>query len=62
MHETSLPFQYTVTGCARSLLCWPKVQWAKGSLNISDMTVLDYYRDPRVRLLFKANMCRMVNR
>lgn len=38
------------------------MQWVKGSLNISDMSVLDFYRDPRPRLLFKANACRMVNR
>ena len=48
--------------CARSFPCWSQVQWVKGSLNISDTTVLDFYRDPRVRLLFKANICRMVNR
>lgn len=39
---------------SRKTLC---VQWVEGSLNISDMTVLDFYRDPRVRLLFKANAC-----
>lgn len=37
-------------------------QWVAGSLNISDWSLLDFYRDPRVKLLFKANLCRMVNR
>ena len=38
------------------------MQWAAGSLNISDSSILDFYTDPRVRLLFKANLCRMANR
>ena len=42
--------------------CATAVQWAAGSLNISDSSILDFYTDPRVRLLFKANLCRMANR
>ncbi|KAL4437356.1 hypothetical protein ABPG75_004495 [Micractinium tetrahymenae] len=33
-----------------------------GSLNITNFTVLDFYTEPRPRLLYQANLCRMVNR
>lgn len=61
---TPPPFHACIARCEALLLLFlsPRVQWMKGSLNISDMSVLDFYRDPRARLLFKANACRMVNR
>lgn len=40
----------------------PYLQWVEGSLNVSSLTVLGFYTDPRPRLLMQANLCAMAER
>ncbi|EFN53900.1 hypothetical protein CHLNCDRAFT_136075 [Chlorella variabilis] len=40
----------------------PYIQWVIGSLNLTGYTVLDFYRDERVKLLYRHNLCHIANR
>ncbi|KAI3431367.1 hypothetical protein D9Q98_004424 [Chlorella vulgaris] len=40
----------------------PYVQWVKGSLNLTGYTVLDFYTDSRIKLIYKHNLCTLANR
>ncbi|KAI7838614.1 hypothetical protein COHA_007621 [Chlorella ohadii] len=40
----------------------PFMQWVHMSLNLSDVSVSDFYSDERVKLLYRLNLCQLANR